>query len=96
MIAGLHDLGLFARIPSASIYVWSPIPTGWKSVDFTISVLEHIGVSLTPGTVFGAGGEGYVRIALTAPLERIQTAMERLKEWMNRNYTETTRFFGDS
>jgi LL-diaminopimelate aminotransferase len=82
VIAGLHNLGLDARLPRASIYVWSLIPSGWNSADFASAALENAGVSITPGTVFGSGGEGYVRIALTAPVERIQTAMERLKDRM--------------
>jgi len=83
VITALLESGLSTRIPQASIYVWSPVLEGWNSLDFASSALENAGVSLTPGTVFGSGGEGYVRISLTAPLERIQLAMERLKEWMN-------------
>jgi LL-diaminopimelate aminotransferase len=82
VIAGLQNLGLPVRAPRASIYVWSPIPSGWKSVDFAAAALENAGVSITPGTIFGSGGEGYMRIALTAPLKRLQVAMERLRDWM--------------
>jgi LL-diaminopimelate aminotransferase len=81
VMAGLKQIGLKADIPDASLYVWSQIPGGWKSVDFANAALDETGVSLTPGTVFGAGGEGYIRIALTAPVERIQEAMDRLVHW---------------
>ena len=84
VMSALHALGLHAKQPRASIYVWSPIPAGWRSIDFTRALLEETGVSLTPGTVFGPGGEGYVRISLTAPEARIENAMRRLKDWMNR------------
>lgn len=82
VITTLHSLGLNARIPLGSLYVWSPIPGGRSSVDFASQLLEEAQVSLTPGTVFGPSGEGYVRISLTTPIERIAAAMQRLKEFL--------------
>jgi LL-diaminopimelate aminotransferase len=78
VVAGLRSMGLPVRTPRASIYVWSPVPSAWTSTDFALAALERASVSLTPGEVFGAGGEGYVRISITSPLERIQEAMVRL------------------
>lgn len=84
VVETLQRLGLSVRTPRASLYVWSPIPPGWKCVDFASAALEQAGVSLTPGTVFGAGGEGYVRISVTAPLERVRQAMQRLEAWLKK------------
>jgi LL-diaminopimelate aminotransferase len=84
VVAGLRAMGLAAALPRASIYVWCPIPAGWRSVDFSLALLEDAHLSLTPGTVFGAAGEGYARISLTAPQSRLETAMRRLEDWMNR------------
>lgn len=84
VVEGLQRMGLSVRIPRASLYVWSPIPPGWKCVDFVSAALEQAGVSLTPGTVFGAGGEGHVRISITAPLERVRQAMQRLEAWLKK------------
>jgi len=81
--AGLRALGLEARTPGASLYVWARSPAGWSSEDFAAAALEQAGVSLTPGTVFGAGGQGYLRLSITAPLERLQQAMQRLKQWLD-------------
>lgn len=81
-VQGLRRLGLEVETPRASIYVWSSVPPGWRSVDFAAAALEEAGVSLTPGTVFGANGEGYLRLSLTTPVERIVEAMERLQKWM--------------
>ena len=53
---------------------------GFTSRDFTNWLFDKTGVFLTPGTNFGAGGEGYVRISMTAPDERIETALKRMKE----------------
>ncbi len=77
----LHRIGLQAPKPSAAIYVWSPVPVGWTSLEFVTTALEQAHVSLTPGTVFGAGGEGFVRLSLTVATERIAEAMQRLLDW---------------
>jgi LL-diaminopimelate aminotransferase len=82
LLAGLRRLGLQADTPQGSIYVWSKIPEGWSSMDFVSAALEQAHVSLTPGAYFGQGGEGYARIALTAPVERIHEAVSRLERWL--------------
>lgn len=78
VIQALRNLGFKVASPRASLYVWCPVPDGWTSAEFTTAALEQAGVSLTPGTFFGKNGEGYVRISLTAPAERISEAMHRL------------------
>ena len=87
VVASLRRIGLAVPVPRASLYVWSPTPAGWNSVDFATAALEQAGVSLTPGTVFGPGGEGFVRISITAPIERIQQAMDRLGDWLARPWS---------
>lgn len=80
----LAELGLAASTPKAALYVWCAISPGWTSLEFAEALLEQAHVSLTPGTVFGPHGEGYLRIALTAPLNRIAEAADRLKAWLPR------------
>jgi LL-diaminopimelate aminotransferase len=82
VLEGLRALGVEASTPRASMYVWAPAPDGWSCSEFAEGALEQAHVSFTPGAVFGPAGEGYVRVALTAPVERIEQAMGRLKEWM--------------
>ena len=84
VLAALPGMGMPAARPKASLYVWAQIPAGWSSETFVERALEECGVSLTPGTVFGPGGEGFVRISITAPLERVRQAMERLGDWVGR------------
>lgn len=78
VMQGLKTLGLFPDTPRASLYVWSSVPEGLTSLDFVNLALEKAHVSLTPGTVFGQNGEGYIRISLTSPLEQISQAMDQL------------------
>jgi LL-diaminopimelate aminotransferase len=78
VVASMRQAGLMADLPKASLYVWCKLPEGWSSEIFVQAILERTAVSLTPGTVFGGQGEGYVRISLTAPTERVITAMQRI------------------
>jgi LL-diaminopimelate aminotransferase len=75
----LRRLGLPAETPRAGLYVWFALPPGQTSAAFAATLLEQAHVSLTPGTVFGSGGEGYMRLSLTAPTERVEEAMERME-----------------
>jgi LL-diaminopimelate aminotransferase len=75
----LERLGWQAGVSKASLYVWFAIPTGQTSAQFATRILEQAHVSLTPGSVFGEGGEGYIRLSVTAPLERVEEAMARLE-----------------
>jgi LL-diaminopimelate aminotransferase len=79
LVEGLRAAGLACEPPRATLYVWARVPPGWTSADFARHVLEQAGVWLTPGTFFGAHGEGYLRVSVTTPEERIQEAMERLR-----------------
>ncbi|NPV75887.1 MAG: aminotransferase class I/II-fold pyridoxal phosphate-dependent enzyme [Anaerolineae bacterium] len=80
-LRGLAAHGIHLKPSHGSIYLWCPVPNGWKSLDFVMQVLEMTGVSFTPGTVFGQGGEGYFRISLTTDEKRIAEAMQRLRLW---------------
>jgi LL-diaminopimelate aminotransferase len=82
VVQALRDAGLAVQTPRASLYVWSPIPPGWTSAGFCQSLLEEAHVSLTPGTLFGEHGEGFVRISFTAPGPRIDMAMRRMRDWL--------------
>jgi LL-diaminopimelate aminotransferase len=71
-------MGLNARVPLASLYVWCTLPAGWRAGEFAAMLLEQAQISLTPGDIFGSHGEGYVRISLTVPKVRIEEAMQRM------------------
>jgi len=77
---GLKAAGLELEKPKATFYLWAKVPDGIDSSAFTGRLLERAGVLTTPGNGFGDPGEGYVRFALTVPVERIQEAVERIKK----------------
>jgi LL-diaminopimelate aminotransferase len=56
------------------------VPAGFDSAGFVSHLLENAGVLGTPGNGFGASGEGYVRFALTVPVERTRESVERIKK----------------
>jgi LL-diaminopimelate aminotransferase len=82
IVEGLRAAGLTLRVPQATLYVWARIPPGQTSAEFASRLLEEASVSLTAGSVFGASGEGYVRISLGIATERLREAVERLEHWI--------------
>lgn len=75
----VDDLGLETATPSAGLYLWPRVPRGTTSAEFADRILAETGVSLTPGSAFGACGEGYLRISLGQTTERFMMAVERLR-----------------
>ncbi|HOU25037.1 MAG TPA: LL-diaminopimelate aminotransferase [Anaerolineae bacterium] len=78
VMSWLPAAGLEARVPRAAMYVWARVPAGRTSREFSGQVLEQTGVWITPGPTFGEAGEGYVRIALTLPEDRLREAGDRI------------------
>jgi LL-diaminopimelate aminotransferase len=78
MIEALAGIGLPADPPQATPYIWVQVPDGHTSETFTELVLEEAGVVVSPGPSFGPSGEGYVRISLTVPDERLEEAASRI------------------
>ncbi|HYT13620.1 MAG TPA: LL-diaminopimelate aminotransferase [Candidatus Nitrosopolaris sp.] len=75
----LNSLGWSIKPPRATFYVWAPVPSGYDSIGFASHVLDEVGVNITPGVGFGAYGEGYFRLSVTAPDARLAEAMARLR-----------------
>jgi LL-diaminopimelate aminotransferase len=75
---GLRAAGMAATRPRATLYAWAQVPTGWQAEAFALALLQETGLALAPGSFFGPGGEGHVRLSVTTPTERLREAMERL------------------
>jgi LL-diaminopimelate aminotransferase len=75
----LRAIGVDVTPPRGTIYVWAPVPEGFaSSAEYCEHVLEEAGVVLSPGAIYGPAGEGWFRISLTTPDERLVEAVERL------------------
>jgi len=81
----LNEIGLKARIPKATFYIWAKIPQGYTSIDFTKKLLDEAGIAVTPGTGYGKEGEGYIRLSLTISDDRLEQGMSRLLAWHRRS-----------
>jgi LL-diaminopimelate aminotransferase len=75
----LREVGVEVDPPRGTIYVWAPVPEGHSSASYCELVLEESGVVLSPGSAYGPNGEGFFRISLTVPDERLSEAVERLR-----------------
>jgi LL-diaminopimelate aminotransferase len=77
----LSRIGVEVTRPRATIYVWAPVPPGFGgSAAYCEHVLEAAGVVLSPGGAYGPNGEGFFRISLTTPDERLLEAVDRISK----------------
>ncbi|MDB9313281.1 aspartate aminotransferase [Spirulina sp. CS-785/01] len=80
LINALRELGWEIPKSQATMYLWMPCTLGMNSTDFALNMLQKTGVVVTPGNAFGEAGEGYVRVSLIADCDRLQEAVNRLKQ----------------
>jgi LL-diaminopimelate aminotransferase len=83
VVSALREIGVEVPTPKGTIYVWAPVPEGHTSTSFCELVLEEAAVVISPGSMYGPSGEGFFRIALTAPDDRIEEAVERMREHLS-------------
>jgi LL-diaminopimelate aminotransferase len=76
----LAQAGVEVTPPRGTIYVWAPIPDGFESAAaYCEHVLEEAAVVISPGGAYGPSGEGFFRISLTTPDDRLVEAMQRIR-----------------
>jgi LL-diaminopimelate aminotransferase len=80
VIGALGDIGVEVAPPRGTIYIWAPVPEGHTSASFAELVLEEAAVVVSPGSMYGPSGEGFFRISLTTPDDRLSEALERMRE----------------
>ncbi len=83
VVDALREIGVEVASPKGTIYVWAPVPDGHTSTSFCEHVLEQAAVVISPGSMYGPSGEGFFRISLTTPDERLTEAVERLREHLS-------------
>ena len=80
VVGALREIGVDVEKPKGTIYVWAPVPDGHTSTSFAELVVEEAAVVISPGSMYGPSGEGFFRISLATPDERIIEAVERIRE----------------
>ena len=80
VVKALKELGLKVTTPRAGFYIWAHVPDGYTSVSFVAELLDKAGVAVTPGTGYGKSGEGYVRLSITQPDDRLDEGIRRLQK----------------
>ena len=81
----LHKIGWQVPIPSATMYIWAKLPEPWhkNSIEFCTQLVEQTGVAVSPGAGCGKCGEGYVRFALVHEPPILETACDRIHQFLN-------------
>jgi LL-diaminopimelate aminotransferase len=77
----LRKIGLEVDLPKASLYVWAKLPAGVTSSEYAARLIEDCSVVVTPGRGYGLNGEGYIRLSVTTPDDRLEEGLKRLEAW---------------
>jgi LL-diaminopimelate aminotransferase len=87
IVETLRGLGLDVRTPKAGLYVWARTPLGVSSIEYAGQLLDATGVVVTPGIGYGTYGEGYIRLSITTPDDRVDEGLRRLALWQSEGAT---------
>ena len=80
VVDALRAIGVDVTPPKGTIYIWAPVPAGFgTAAEYCEHVLEEAAVAISPGGAYGPNGEGFFRISLTVPDERLAEAVERMR-----------------
>jgi LL-diaminopimelate aminotransferase len=79
VLKALKRIGIEFYPPKGTFYLWVPVPKGMTSIEFTNRLFDKTAVVVAAGTAYGQYGEGYIRISLTVPDDRLQEAMARIE-----------------
>ena len=84
-IAALHSIGWNVPTPKATMYIWAKLPSAWSenSIEFCTQLVKQTGVAASPGAGFGKSGEGYVRFALVHEPPLLETAVQRIAQFLH-------------
>jgi aminotransferase len=86
IVAGLNSIGLDCFEPKGAFYAFPSVArTGMDEHEFAERLLTEERVAVIPGSAFGRGGEGHVRLAYAASQEKIEIALERMGRFMARH-----------
>ena len=81
-----NEMGLSCHLPGGAFYVFPDISsTGLSSEEFAEKLLIDEQVAVVPGSVFGKGGEGYIRCSYATRFELLHEAMQRIKRFIDKD-----------
>ncbi|KIL76302.1 LL-diaminopimelate aminotransferase [Bacillus badius] len=78
MVQALNSIGIDVDLPKGAFFIWAPVPEGYSSASFAEKVLTEAGVIITPGHLFGPSGEGFFRLSMSVPNDRLDEAVKRM------------------
>jgi LL-diaminopimelate aminotransferase len=81
LVKALTEIGIKPFVPKATFYIWARVPEGYTAVGLTTELLDKANVAVTPGTGYGSAGEGYIRLSITLPDNRLEEGIRRLLTW---------------
>ncbi len=76
----LPQIGLHAQKPKGSLYIWAQVEDG-NGDKYVNQALDQAHVAFAPGSAYGSGGDQYIRISLGISDDRLEIALQRLKDW---------------
>jgi LL-diaminopimelate aminotransferase len=77
-VRGFRRGGWDVTAPSATMYLWLPVPAGFDDWGWVEALMEGPGIVVTPGIAFGAAGRGHFRISLVQPPDVLSSAAETI------------------
>ena len=80
VLATMKKIGIDFTPPKGTFYLWMPVPAGMTSIEFTNRLFDKTAVVVAAGTAYGIYGEGFIRISLTVPDDRLKEAMLRIEK----------------
>jgi LL-diaminopimelate aminotransferase len=89
LVEALAQIGLDVEPPKATPYFWVRVPAGHTSASFASLVLDEANVIVSPGPSYGPSGEGFVRLSLTVPDERLEEAVRRIESSLRASIIQT-------
>lgn len=86
VLRAFAEMGIIVKAGNGTFYLWIPVPARLSSLEFATKLLEDAGILVTPGTAYGRYGEGYFRLSLTVPDDRLEQALERIRRTITRGW----------
>ena len=91
VLKAFDQMGISVNPGMGTFYLWLPVPNGQSSMEFAAKLLDDVCVLVTAGAAYGEYGEGYFRLSLTLPDDRLAEALERIKQSIDKDLPVTAR-----